>query len=275
VNIPLAVAITLAVTAIAIAAMLLVRRRAPEGSYFQDGDRASGVFGVLAGGFAIFAGFVIFLAFTTYDQSRNGSETEALLVAQQYETAQLLPKKIRSSLAGELVCYARYVVDQSWPQLESGAHSESLNPWGVALFKSIRTVEPVSASEQAAYSKWLDQTSDREEARRDRIHGAANVIPDTLWVVLLVVAVIILVYMLFFADSGEGPVTQAVLMGSVAAVLTVTLLVIHALDTPYHPGLGQLRPAAMERTLVILDEERQVVADTSPLPCDDEGSPTS
>ena len=270
-NVPLAVAITLVVTAVAVTAMLLVRRRAPEGSYFKDGDRASGVFGVLAGGFAIFAGFVIFLAFTTYDQSRNGSETEALLVAQQYETAQLLPQTIRSSLSGELVCYARYVVHQSWPQLESGTHSESLNPWGVALFRSIRTVEPVAASEQAAYSKWLDQTSDREEGRRDRIHGAANVIPDTLWVVLLVVAVIILVFMLFFADSGEGPVTQAVLMGSVAAVLTVTLLVINSLDTPYHPGLGQLRPAAMERTLIILDEARQAIGDTSELPCDDDG----
>jgi Protein of unknown function (DUF4239) len=271
VNLPLAVGITLVVTAIAVAAMLFVRRRAPDGSYFQDGDRASGVFGVLAGGFAIFAGFVIFLAFTTYDQSRNGSETEALLVAQQYETAQLLPAKSRAALSGELVCYARYVVHRSWPQLESGTHAESLNPWGVALFRSIEKVEPVSASEQAAYSKWLDQTSDREEGRRDRIHGAANVIPDTLWVVLLVVAVIILIYMLFFADSGEGPVTQAVLMGSVAAVLTVTLLVINALDNPYHPGLGQLRPAAMERTLVILDEARQAIADTSPVPCDEEG----
>ena len=266
-----AIVIVAVADAIAIAAMLLVRRRAPEGSYFQDGDRASGVFGVLAGGFAIFSGFVIFLAFTTYDQSRNGSETEALLVAQQYETAQLLPVKIRSSLSAELVCYARYVVHRSWPELESGVRTESLNPWGVALFRSIRSIQPVSASEQAAYSKWLDQTSDREEARRDRIHGAANVIPDTLWVVLLAVAVIIFVYMLFFADSGEGPVTQAVLMGSVVAVLVVTLLVIRALDTPYHPGLGQLKPAAMERTLVILDEERQVVGDTTDLPCDDQG----
>ncbi len=65
--------------AVAVSAILLVRRRAPEGSYFADGDRASGVFGVLATGFAVFAGFVIFLAFTTYDQSRNGAETEALL----------------------------------------------------------------------------------------------------------------------------------------------------------------------------------------------------
>ncbi len=261
-----------AAVTVAVTAMLFVRRSAPEGSYFQDGDRASGVFGVLAGGFAIFSGFVIFLAFTTYDQSRNGAEAEALLVAQQFETAQFLPKEIRSRVSGELVCYGRYVVHQSWPQLESGTTGESLNPWAVALFRSLKTVEPEAASEQAAYSKWLDQTSDREEARRDRIHGAANVIPDTLWIVLLAVAVIIVIYMLFFADSAEGPVTQAVLMGSVAAVLTVTLLVIRSLDSPYHPGVGQLRPAAMERTLVVLEEERRVVGDTADLPCDEGGA---
>jgi hypothetical protein len=51
----------------------------------------------------------------------------------------------------------------------------------------------------------------------------------------------------------------------------VTLLVIRALDNPYHPGVGQLRPAAMERTLAILEDERAVVGDTTPLPCNEEG----
>jgi CBS domain-containing protein len=40
------------------------------------------------------------------------------------------------------------------------------------------------ASEQTAYDKWLDQTSAREEARLDRIHGAVGVIPTPLWLVL-------------------------------------------------------------------------------------------
>ena len=232
------------------------------------------MFGVLATGYAVFAGFVIFLAFTTYDQSRNGAESEALLVAQQFETAQFLPAEIKNRLSGELVCYARYVVQQEWPQLESGSADEALNPWAVALFRTLKTIEPQTASEQAAYSKWLDQTSDREEARRDRVHGAANVIPDSLWVVLIVSAAIIFLFMLFFADRAEGAVTQAMLMGSVAAVLSVTLLTIRALDSPYQPGLGQLQPAAMERTLTILEEERAVVGDTTSPPCGEDGVAT-
>ena len=63
-----------------VAAMLLVRRGSPEGSRFQDGDRAAGMFGVLATGFMLLLGFVVFLAFTKYDDSRAGAEAEALVL---------------------------------------------------------------------------------------------------------------------------------------------------------------------------------------------------
>ena len=67
----------------------------------------------------------------------------------------------------------------------------------------VRAVEPRTASEQSAYDKWLDQTSDRESATNDRTHGAEGVIPPQLWVVLFIIAVIIVGFVLFFADSGE------------------------------------------------------------------------
>ncbi len=76
-NIVIAVLIVVVVTAVAVAAMLLVRRNAPDGSYFHDGDRAAGVFGVLATGFAVLLGFVVFLAFASYDAARAGAEDEA------------------------------------------------------------------------------------------------------------------------------------------------------------------------------------------------------
>jgi hypothetical protein len=171
----------LAAIGIAVAALLLVRRNAPDGSFFSDGDRAAGVFGVLATGFAIILGFVVFLAFTSYDSSKSGAETEALMVAQQFETAQILPAGVGRRLGGELVCYGRSVVHVEWPRMESGAESDDINPWGAALFETLRTADPGTAPEQAAYGKWLDQTSDREAARIQRIHGADGVIPGPLW----------------------------------------------------------------------------------------------
>ena len=130
---------------------------------------------------------------------------------------------------------------------------------------------PRSAAEQSAYDKWLDQTSTREEARLDRVHGAVGVIPVPLWIVLFFIAAVIFVYMLFFADSGEGPVTQGMLMGSVTAVIVVVLLLLSFLDSPFRSDVGGLRPAAMERTLRIVDEALAATGRQVPFPCDAEG----
>ena len=266
--------IIVVVTALAITTMLLVRSRAPAGSRFEDGDRAAGVFGVLATGFAVLLGFVVFLAFESFDTSRSGAETEAQIVAQQFETAQFFPVAARARLSGEVVCYARTVIHQEWPKMEAGTLGDIVNPWGVATFRTLKTVEPKSASEQAAYAKWLDQRSDRESAREDRTHGAEGVIPVPLWIVLLLSAVIIFVFMLFFADSAEGVGVQATMMGGVAIVISSTLLLLWFLDHPYHAGIGSLRPVAMERAIRILDQEAAAVGGKLTIPCDDRGIPT-
>jgi amino acid transporter len=271
VNLVWGLLITATATAIAVAAMLFVRRRAPDGSYFADGDRAAGVFGVLATGFSVLLGFIVFLAFTSYDQSRTGAETEALMVVQQVETAQFFPAETAGELTGELVCYGRSVVNDEWERLRSGTLGDRVNPWGVELFRTLRTIEPATASEQSAYDKWLEQTSMREAARLDRAHGAVGVIPTQLWIVLFFIATVIFGFMLFFADRGEGAVTQAVLMGAVVSVIVTLLLLLYALDNPFGEGVGGLDPVAMERSLRLVDEALSAVGEQVAIPCGPEG----
>jgi hypothetical protein len=272
VNLAIAILVVCAATAIAIAAMLLVRRHAPEGSYFQDGDRAAGIFGVLAAGFAILLGFVIFLAFERYDAARSGSEAEALILVQQFETAQFLPARSGIRLSGELICYGRWVVHREWPDMEAGT-TTLLNPWAVSLFRTIRSTDPRTAPQQSAYDKWLDHTADRETARNDRTHGAAGVIPTSLWIVMLFAACVIFAFILFFADPAEGAVTQGMLMGSVVSVMTAMLLLLGFLDNPYRDGPGSLQPASMERTLEVLQEAKIALGQTAVSPCTAEGEP--
>ena len=269
-----AMLITVSAAGLAITAMVLVRRRAPEGSYFADGDRAAGVFGVIATGFSVLLGLIVFLAFQSYDQSRSGAEAEARLVTQQFETAQFMPLAVRRDLGHELVCYSRFVVNY-WPRLASADEKtvDTANPWSTALFRTLKVTHPTSVTEQAAYDKWLDRTADREEARSDRIHGAVGVIPGSLWVVLFFITGVIFVFVLFFADSGERATTQALLMGSVIAVIAATLCLIRFLDDPFRDGVGGLKPVAMERTLRILDTQRRIVGDHGALPCDANGKP--
>src|SRR3954464_5303187 len=271
-NLYWAALIVVVVAGLAVAAMLAVRRRAPEGSYFADGDRAAGVFGVLATGFAILAGFVVVLAFQSYHASRSGAQAEARTVAHQFESVQLLPESVRARMSGELVCYARSVIHQEWPQMRSGTLSFAPNRWGVALFASLRSTEPRSASEQAAYGKYLDERSDREDARADRSHSAEGVIPTPLWIVLFLSAGTLFVFMIIFADSGERVLVQATMMGGVAVLVSSLLLLLWFLDHPYRAGTGSLEPVAMQTTLDVMQHETRLAAHVDDL-CDNTGAP--
>ncbi|HET6654559.1 MAG TPA: hypothetical protein VFH10_18115 [Nocardioides sp.] len=272
-NVVIGVLVVVVFTALAVTVMLLVRRSAPDGSYFADGDRASGVFGVLATGFSVLLGFLIFLSFESYDDSRTGAEEEATVLVQQVETAQFMPAAVSERLTGELVCYGRSVVNAEWRAMETGTLGDTVNPWGVAMFRTLETVDPRTATEQSAYDRWMDQTLAREQARITRIHGAEGIIPIPLWVIMFVIGGMLFVYMLFFADSGERAVTQAVLMASVAVVVSFLLLILIFLDRPYGEGPGKLQPLAMERTLRLMDAVQEAVDLELTLPCDSDGTP--
>lgn len=183
-----------------------------EGGFFEDGDRAAGVFGVLA-------------------------------------------------------------VNGEWDRMRAGTQGDAINPWDVKLFRTLQTVRPQTATQQSAYDKGIDQTSAREEARRDRVHGAVGLIPTTLWIVLFFIAAVIFVFTLFFADRGERAVAQGMLIGSVVSVISVLLLLLHALDNPFHSGVGGLKPVAMERSLRIVDQALGAVGAQVQPPCDALGRP--
>ncbi len=263
--------IAVGLTAVTVTVMLLVRRKAPVGGYFSDGDRAAGVFGVLATGFSVLLGFIIFLAFQSYDGSRAGAAAEATVVAEMTQTAQFLPSDVSGPLTGQLVCYARSVAGAEWDAVDAGTLGETVNPWGARMFLTIKPVQPGTATEQSAYDRWMDETTQRQEARDARLHSASGIIPVPLWIGLLLLSLALFGFMLFFADSGERALTQGVLMGTVTMVIAVLMLLVVFFNHPYGPGIGTLQPTAMQRTLELMDSQLRVVGITIDPPCDARG----
>ena len=265
--------IIVTVAAVAISGMLLVRRRAPEGSYFEDGDRAAGVFGVLATGFAVLLGFVVFLAFESYDTvaqrrrvrgaDRPGAVRDGAAHARAVR-ARLLGRARLLRALGRAPGVAADGVGHARPTSTTRGASPCSGPCGRSSRGRRRSRRPTA--------KWLDQRTDREDARADRTHGAEGVIPTPLWIVLFLSAVIIFVFMLFFADSAERAIVQATMMGSVAVVITSTLLLLWFLDNPYHPGVGGLKPFAMQRTVERLTHDTGIAAERFRIPCDAHGN---
>ena len=217
-NVLLALVIALAVTAVTVAAMLLVRRRAPEGSYFTDGDRASGVFGVLATGFSVLLGFIIFLAFPSYDESRSGAEAEATIVAQQVQTAQFLPGRVSAELTGELICYARRWRGRSgtpWTTARSATRSTRGGPRCSRRSRaSTRRRPPSSRPTTAGWTRpptasrrGSPASTEPKASSRCRCGWHCSSSRGGLRLPALL------------RRPGRGPVTQGMLMGSVTVVI--------------------------------------------------------
>ena len=200
------------------AALLFVRRGAPEGSYFSDGDRASGVFGVLGDGLRDLrrVRHLPGLHGTAYD-ARSGAETEALAVIQQSRRRSSCRCRSHQAEvhAGQLECYGRYVVHQEWPRMERETIGDTINPWALALFRSLKGARARGRDRAVGLTKsgWTS-TSVREAARLDRIHGAVGIIPTSIWIVLFLTGSVVFVYMLFFADSAEMARSQAMLIAA-------------------------------------------------------------
>ena len=98
---------------------VLVRRSAPEGSHFADGDRAAGVFGVLATALRCCRG--------SWSSSPSRATTRrAAAPGRRHASLRTSSRRCTPAIAsataasGELVCYARNVVHQEWPKMKSG-----------------------------------------------------------------------------------------------------------------------------------------------------------
>ena len=106
----LAIVLLVAANAVTAGLMLLVRRRAPEGSYFHDTTQASGVFTVAGTAYAVLLAFVFLLAFQSYNSARSAAEAEATATAPLYHDADAFQAPIAARLHGEVVCYARALI---------------------------------------------------------------------------------------------------------------------------------------------------------------------
>lgn len=272
-TLPWAALIILAAMAVGITAILLVRRSAPRGSHFQNADRAAGVVGVVATGFAVLLGFVVYLAFQSFETSRSGAESEARILIQQLQTAQLLPPDVSDELSGILVCYARTVVHDEWPRMREGNIGDSTNPWGIAAFGTLRSIDPQTLQQQTVYARSLELRTDRQLARQDRIRGTGDVIPTPLWMVLFISAAVVLVFLVLFADPAESRFVQAMMMGGVVMMIASSLLLLSFLNRPFNPGPSSLKPVAMERTLRTIEDVRVEGLWSFPIPCDSVGAP--
>jgi hypothetical protein len=254
------------------ALMLTLRRRAPSGSYFEDTQQAAAVFAVAGTTFAVLVAFTFLLAFQSYNEARDSAQDEATAVQTLFHTSELFAPADRDRLQGELVCYARAVIEREWRTMRDGDRSPEVIVWASRLEEGVERMRIRDAAQAAALSNWLDQNDARQRGRRGRLAQAASLVPPLVWLFLIIGGIVVTAFVFFFADRRERRVAQAGMAVAVTTFVVTSLVMVHFLDSPYTAHEGSVQPSAMRETLTMIGGERAARHEDSPLPCDPSGA---
>lgn len=267
----LGIGIVLAANAVAVAVMLVVRRRAPAGGYYHDTQQAGWVYSVAGTSFAVILAFVFLLAYQSFDRARTSASTEAEATTALFQTAQVFPAGERDALQGQLICYARAVIAFEWPAMADGHASPLVQGWVLGFDRTFARA-PSSDDEKvgAAYGAWFGSMQQRQDGRQGRIDEAQPFIPPLVWVFLWSGGLLVICFVWLFADRSERAFAQAALPVGVATVVAAGLVLVAFFDAPYRDTAGAVRPASMERSLRLMEAERAAGA---AVPCDARGRP--
>jgi hypothetical protein len=251
----LAALIILGAAAVSAAGMLILRRWAPEGTYFKDPIPAGAVYTVAGTAYMVIVAFVFFVAFESYHAAKTDAQDEATATLAMFHAVGPFSPETRARLQRQVICYAREVISRGWPAMREGKDSPVVDARVRALEETAERIPVSGAKQLAAYDQWFVLNEERRRGRQGRIAEAEGLVPPVVWLILIIGAMVVIATVGFFADVRESPVTQAAMIAAVAIIVVSGLVLVRFLDNPYEDKSGSIKPTAMTRTLEQMQRE--------------------
>ena len=242
---------------------------APEGGWLRSMEDAGEIFSTVGTGLAVLIAFLIVAAFGHYQSARDAVGMEAVAVQQQYVMASYFDEVDSTALQGEVICYARAVVDDEWPAMQASSESDRVQGWVDAMDDSMREAQVGDQKQVEALAHWFDVSNDRQEARRARLAESKPFVPDFLWAALILISVVVLGYQLLMIDPKVRVVGQAYSMAAMAITVFAALAVVYMVDRPFNDRGAAIPHTRMSTALGVMERTAPAT-----LPCDEAGNPT-
>ena len=162
----LAALIILGAAALSAAGMLIVRRRAPAGTFFKDPIPGGAVYTVVGTAYMVILAFVFFIAFESYGGAKADAEEEATSTLGMFHTVTPFGPADRAELQGQMICYAREVISDEWPAMREGGASSVVDASVSAMEESAEQIPVNDAKQAAAFEHWFALNEERRGGGR-------------------------------------------------------------------------------------------------------------
>jgi hypothetical protein len=225
-----ALLITVAFAGVTVAGLYLVRRRVEPESLRIDHDVAGFTFGVIGAFYGVVLAFVIVAVWQRFERANDQVQAESLAVSNLYNLAEGFSEPLRGQMRRSLRTYVFNVLNTEWREMAEGRFPPDQTPvqkiWEILL-----KAAPATPKEQTLLDKSIDQITQLSDLRRLRYVYYAEDLPSVIWIVIYVGCVITLGFSYFFVTRRFSQ--QALMCGTFAALIGLTILAISELATPY------------------------------------------
>jgi hypothetical protein len=226
--------------ALIVALKPLMRARAE-----RDGA-VNGIVEITLNGFSALYGILLgLLAVGAYENLNNMGDVvskEASAISVLYRDFRGYPEPVRSKLEQGLRAYAHHVVEKSFVQQADRQRPTGESDLIDAVFDTLISFEPRSKAQEILHAETIAQFNTLMEARRTRLTNLSAGIPDILWWIVALGAVInlLLIGLLDF------PLAPHLAFGCLLAFfIGAMIFVIASMDNPFS-GADRVRPDAIQ-----------------------------
>ncbi|GAB0102745.1 hypothetical protein JMUB6875_17150 [Nocardia sp. JMUB6875] len=211
------------------------------------------VFQTVGALYTVLLAFVVVTEWTSLQDARNNTFTEANQLAALYWNARALPPEAGRDLEATTQRYARVVIDDEWPLLSRGEHSPEATELVYRMRAEINALPSDDPHAQSIYDHSLSTINDLAAARRERLSQSGHNVPSALWLALALGAAVTVGFTFVF---GLSKFWAHLLLASALAILVLLVLaLIQLLDEPFSGSIA-VDPDAFEIFLRGLPPQR-------------------
>jgi hypothetical protein len=243
-NVPtalLGLGIAVVTVGLALGGLLIVRRQREHEDVVPQHEVAGFLIAVVGVIYAVVLAFVVVISWEQYTAAATDAASEAGAIGSLYRDAVALGPQGRQ-LRRAVSQYAHQVAYVEWPYVakhleEDPGTSRELN----TVWKAVTQLKTTATQAELA-RRAVDDITQANVNRRERIDQSGSQLPTPLWIVVLAGGVLTIGFCYFF--SLENVRAQAAMISILAALIALSVFVILALDLPFSGDVA-VQPAAL------------------------------
>jgi hypothetical protein len=211
-----------------------------------DNNVVGWIFSATLAIYAITVGLTAVASWSNAVAAANVASVEAAEIAALFRDLGGYPEPPRDELRAQLRDYLKNIVDAAWPAQRRGEIPHGGTTMLTNFQHDFYAFEPTTDGQRIVHAEALRAFNHLVETRRQRLEAVRYAVPNTLWSVVLVGAVLAIGASYVF--SIESVAAHAIMTAFLAAMIGLVVFFIAVTDLPYRGAAG-VSPEAYELVL--------------------------